>query len=124
MTVYATTTTTDKRDEAAARLVEQHLGNRAAGLIVGRMTRSRRAVWLVKSDPTAAAHVVTLEPPTCDCADELHRHPDGHCKHWRAVAMVAHAPKPAPAPAPVIGITGDSVAVITRRPRAEWQEEV
>lgn len=114
------TPSTDKRQAAAAHLVEQHLGNRAAGLIVGRMTRSRRAVWLVKSDPTAAAHVVTLEPPTCDCADELHRHPDGHCKHWRAVAMVAHAP----APAPVIGITGDSVAVITRRPRAEWQEEV
>ena len=124
MTVYATTTTTDKRAEAAARLVEQHLAHRDAGLIVARMTRERRGVWLVKSDPTAAAHVVTLEPPTCDCGDELHRHPAGHCKHVQAVRLLTTKPAPAPTPMTGIGITADSVAVITRRPRVEPVEEV
>lgn len=115
MTTITPSTTTDKRAEAAARLVEQHLAHRDAGLIVARMTRERRGVWLVKSDPTSAAHVVTLEPPTCDCGDELHRHPAGHCKHWRAVALLTHAPKPAPAP---------GVALTPRPARTEWVEEV
>ena len=116
MTVYATTTTTDKREAAAARLVEQHLAHRDERIIVGRVTRTGVRVWLVNG------HTVTLDPVvTCDCPDRLHR--GVTCKHIMAVRMLTT--KPAPTPAPVIGITADDVAVAARRARRlEPVEEV
>ena len=119
MTVYATTTTTDKREAAAARLVEQHLAHRDERIIVGRVTRTGVRVWLVNG------HTVTLDPVvTCDCGDMMHRRPPHGCKHVQAVRLLTAKPVPAPVPAPVMGITADSVAVVTKRPRTEWVEEV
>lgn len=109
MTVYATTTTTDKRAEAAARLVEQHLAHRDERLIVGRVTRTGIRVWLVNG------HTVTLDPVvTCDCGDMMHRRPVHGCKHVQAVRLLTTKPAPAPVPA----------MKPTARPRVEWQEEV
>ena len=118
MTTITPSTTTDKRAEAAARLVEQHLAHRDERLIVGRVTRTGVRVWLVNG------HTVTLDPVvTCDCPDRLHR--GVTCKHIMAVRLLTTKPAPAPTPAPVpVGITADSVAVIARRPRTEWVEEV
>jgi hypothetical protein len=54
----------------------------------------------------------------------MHRHPAHGCKHVQAVRLLTAKPAPAPVPAPVMGITADSVAVVARRARVEWQEEV
>lgn len=116
MTVYATTTTADKRAEAAARLVEQHLAHRDERIIVGRVTRTGIRVWLVNG------HTVTLDPVvTCDCPDRLHR--GVTCKHIMAVRMLTTKPVTAPTTAPV-GFTADDVTTILRRPRTEPVEEV
>ena len=110
---------TSYRESKARELVAAHLSNRAAHGIVARMTREGIGIYVIHGHVVTLAGVGGAALDTCDCGDRLHR--GATCKHIMAARMVAHAPTPAPVP---VGITADSVAIVTKRPRTEWQEEV
>lgn len=112
---------TSERESKARELVAAHLSDRAAHGIVARMTREGVGVFIVHGHVVTLAGVGGAALDTCDCGDRLHR--GATCKHLLAARLVATKPAPTPAPVPM-GITGDDVAAILRRPRVEWQEEV
>ena len=92
------------RQAAAVALVESHLVDIKAHVILRRYVNNR-VVWLVNG------HVVTLDPVTCDCGDFQHRHPEGGCKHVQAVKLLTEAAAPVAPARP-------------RRPRTEPREEL
>ena len=122
MTSLSPTRADDNRNAAAVNLAARHLIERAARHVTARQVAGR-LVWHVESQTRpGVTYTVTRtadgwECSTCSCEDAAYRHMT--CKHQRLIDLLS----PAPAPAP-IGITADSVAVITRRPRVEPVEEV
>lgn len=101
----------DRRQAAAVALVESHLADIKAHVILRRFVNNR-VVWLVNG------HVVTTDPVTCDCPDFQHRHPVDGCKHIQAVRLLAAPAAPTPAP---IAWTADARR---NRRRTEPQEEI
>ena len=102
------------RQAAAVALVQQHLADIKAHVILRRFVNGM-VVWLVKG--TDAAHVVTLNPViSCDCPDHQHRRVE--CKHILAVKLLtqpAQPVTPAPAAAPAIRWTSDERRARGRR---------
>ena len=122
MTSLHPSTADANRDANAVNLAARHLSERAAKHVKAKQVGGR-LVWQVESqtEPGKVYTVTRLadgwEADTCSCEDAAYRHMV--CKHQRLIGLLAPAPKPAP-----VGITADSVAVITRRPRVEPVEEV
>lgn len=122
MTSLHPSTADANRDANAVNLAARHLSERTAKHVKAKQVGGR-LVWHVESqtEPGKVYTVTRLadgwEADTCSCEDAAYRHMV--CKHQRLIGLLAPAPKPAP-----VGITADSVAVVTRRPRVEWQEEV
>ena len=100
----------------AAALVNQHLSDRAAGIIKGRVCATGVTVFEVQgSEPIP--YVVTVSGinapvTTCTCKGFAHRHT---CKHTAAVAALMG--QTAETPVPV-------APARPRRPRSEWVEEI
>ena len=114
------------RTEAAVNLAARHLAERGAKHVKARQAGGL-LVWSVESQTRpGVVYTVTREADgwpadTCSCEDHAYRHMT--CKHQRAVDLLAPVAQVDPAPAP-LGITADPVAVVTRRRRTEWVEEV
>jgi len=118
------TQTTDHRQAAAVALVEQHLANRRARLIVARVTANSITTFQVQGNE-AEPYTVTVAGigapvTTCDCVGFKRRHT---CRHTDAVGLLTAPGQPAPVAEwePVGGWTSSQRK---SQGRQERQEEV